>query len=447
MGKVSLKRENIDNFKKMFLRFFELYPNPEVSKKVFSGWVTISYAIQDLDHLYERYLQQSIDTDAFYHIMVKVDIIRETYKGIAKLFDFKEEQLYGERCTETRDIIDFFVAIRSITLAHPQSTNRHARFGFDGSIWLEDVRKASNSMLSLYNNDSLNDADFILFLAQAKDNSDIEPPKDKKQGINLEKNVFSVIKVIENSVIHLNNYLKERIDERELSLKNTPIIITDSLNSDDFETLYFETKKRYPSLIEQRNGQQNNYWDLYEVQELLNFITRYYPAEEFKKQLKHIVRKYHTQLQEMQFIKFDDYGVEINDSRDEIKKMMCPSLDILEIKTGQDLHYGESKIYSYLPDSYSSSIQDVLLKKEIYTYEWLAGVKGSGVGMNSSNSEWGIYQLVSIVEMIPDLGFQYISNDQFFFSDKQLYFQFIIQVFNYNKKHKNDLDVIEALKE
>lgn len=58
--------------------------------------------------------------------------------------------------------------------------------------------------------------------------------------------------------------------------------------------------------------------------------------------------------------------------------------------------------------------------------------------MNSSNGEWGIIQLVNIVDKFPEYRFNIIRQDKTAYTDRELYFQFIIRVYKFNIKHENE---------
>ena len=427
---IKLKRDNLNQFVELSRRYFELYPNKEMEKKIFSGFVTISYAHDDLNTLYERYLHDSLDIDSFYHIMVKVDIIRETFREILKLYDFKED-VYGITGSYNRNIIDFFVAIRSISLAHPQNTNRYGRFGFDGDIWLEDVRKRSDLGRAFSSKDSLERADFVLLLVRSINDDDLGETKEEKKGINLDKEVFNVVRIIEKSIITLNNFLITKIDEKEAIFKDELIIITDSLDDNDFKILFNETKKRYPLLIKE--------WDLDNIRELLDFTRKNYLDTDFEKVLIEVVNSYHRQLQEMKLGRNDKEAEELRES---IYELLFPSLQILEIKSEENFHYQKSKIYQYLLRSQETSVSKLFEKMKIYPKEWFGDIKENSLEMNSTSGEWGILQLLYILEKFPEFNFKFENDDNVAYTDKELYFQFIFKVFEYSRKHKSDADII-----
>ncbi|WP_347082676.1 hypothetical protein [Enterococcus mundtii] len=372
--------------------------------------------------------------------MVKVDIIRETFREILKLYGLKEQDVYGSKGSYDRDIIDFFVAIRSISLAHPQNTSRHGRFGFDGNIWLEDVRKQSDLGGAFPSEDFLESADFVLLLVRSINDDDLRETKEEKKGINLDKEVFNVVRIIEQSISIINSFLINKINKKEAFFKDELIIISDSLDDNDFKTLFNETKKRYPSLIEETNDGSTYYWDLANIKELLYFTKKFYPEVEFEQLLVQVIDSYHKQLQEMKLGKKEK---ETEKLKDNIYNLLYPSLRILEIKSGKDFFYSKSKIYDYLPRSLSTSAPQILVEKDIYSYDWFSGIKNADFGMNYSNAGFGIYHLMSVVEHFPEFDFKYINTDNTAFTDKELYFQFIIKVFKYNRKHKDEIGTNE----
>ena len=205
----------MDQFRRLSKRYFELFSNVELSREIFSELVTISYAHQDIKSLYKRCINGAINIDSFYHLMVKVDILRETYKEIGKLLDFKIDKLYGDKMNDSRKTIDRFVAIRSVSLTHPQSNDWHKEYGFDGTLWLEDIRNVADINYRFYRDELPADSDFVMFLVRVDSNSDSEFADDEKRGLNLDKDVFNVVRVVGTSFEKLNNFLSIKIEEEE----------------------------------------------------------------------------------------------------------------------------------------------------------------------------------------------------------------------------------------
>lgn len=421
-----LRRENMDQFRRLSKRYFELFPNIELSRKIFSELVTISYAHQDIKSLYKQYINGVINIDSFYHLMVKVDILRETYKEIGKLLDFKIDKLYGDKMNDSRKTIDRFVAIRSVSLAHPQSTDRHKEYGFDGTLWLEDIRNVADINYRFYRDEFPADSDFVMFLVRVDSNSDSEFANDEKRGINLDKDVFNVVRIVETSFEKLNNFLSIKIEEEESKLRKTRINISNSLNDADFKLLFKETKKRYPSVVDAHKDENHAEWPLKNVQRLLDFVTKKNYGEKFEYNLKAAVYEYHSLLQEMQFENWDETF-----EMESIRKLLFPELDILEVKSGQKFGYEQAKIYQYLSRSDSISVPQCLL----------------GYERELSNSSFGVEQLIGVVEQFPEFEFKLYKDNQEPFTDRELYFQFVIKVFCYNKEHEYDDDVQSAFQE
>lgn len=420
-----LRRENMDQFRILSQRYFELCPNLEKSRKIYSALVTMNYAHQDIKALYERYIAGSINIDSFYHLMVKVDILRETYKEIGKFLEYNLDKLYGDKKVNSRKTIDRFVAIRSVSLAHPQNTNRHKEYGFDGNLWLEDVRNVADMNYRFYRDEFSKDADFVMFLVRVDSNNDTKFAKDEKRGINLDNDVFNVVRVVEASFEKLNNFLSKQIEEEESKLRKTQICITDELNDADFKLLFKETKKRYPSFVDDHEDENYAEWPLKNVQQLLDFVAKESYGKNFEPNLRTAVYEYHSWLQEMKFETWDETF-----EMDNIRKLLFPSLDILAIKSGQKFEYEQSKIYSYLSRSDSISIPQCLL----------------GYQRDFSNSSFGVELLIGIVKQFPEFDFKFYKNNQDPYTDRELYFQFVIKVFYYNNEHECDEDVQTAIK-
>lgn len=68
--------------------------------------------------------------------MVKIDIIRETFQELIKIFGLDEHIVYGIKERPIRNISTFFG-----NTEHYNCTSSHPRFGFASNIWLEDMRK------------------------------------------------------------------------------------------------------------------------------------------------------------------------------------------------------------------------------------------------------------------------------------------------------------------
>lgn len=105
----------------------------------------IYYSIHDLNHeigfLSERPMKEVV------FIISLVDWIRDAYNSIYKLlnpavvasFTYQNEE-YAKKAKE------YLLAIRSFIVAHPLSTNRHAKYGFDGDMICVDIKSKKDTL-------------------------------------------------------------------------------------------------------------------------------------------------------------------------------------------------------------------------------------------------------------------------------------------------------------
>lgn len=108
----------------------------------------INYSIQDLNK--ELKTDKTISLKKTIIIIVLIDWIKEAYTATYKLIrnDVKQEFCYS-KSEELNKAKEFFVAIRSFIVAHPLSTDRHGKFGFDGDFICVDVCSFSDPFIEL----------------------------------------------------------------------------------------------------------------------------------------------------------------------------------------------------------------------------------------------------------------------------------------------------------
>lgn len=193
----------------------------------------------------------------------------------------------------------------------------------------------------------MNTSTAILFLVRRAPK--LKYVKDEKWQINLYTDVFGIIRAIEESAVIINLFFQEEIHRIESELKATPIKISEELSSADFKLLLSETKKRYPSHVEEVSEQKVVYWPLHNVEELMSFSEQKGQKGEFQKNTKKAVYLYCYELQNMKFDELEE-SYKFN-SREIVYQLLYPSFRILEILSGEDYHYKREKILSYLPDS------------------------------------------------------------------------------------------------
>lgn len=109
----------------------------------------INYSIQDLNK--ELKTDKTISLKKTIIIIVLIDWIKEAYTATYKLIrnDIKQEFCYS-KSEELNKAKEFFVAIRSFIVAHPLSTDRHGKFGFDGDFICVDVCSFSDPFIELF---------------------------------------------------------------------------------------------------------------------------------------------------------------------------------------------------------------------------------------------------------------------------------------------------------
>ena len=103
----------------------------------------INYCIQDLNHEI-MYLANPSMKEAIYTIVL-VDWIREAVDALPALLSSGAlDRFVFPKQAEAALAKQYLAAIRSFAVAHPLSTNRHYKFGFDGDKICVDIRSKGN---------------------------------------------------------------------------------------------------------------------------------------------------------------------------------------------------------------------------------------------------------------------------------------------------------------
>lgn len=126
-----------------------IYDSPNDSHKICDYLQKINYSIQDLNE--ELKIDEKITLKKTIIIIVLIDWIKEACGAIYRLLrdDVKKGFCYS-KCEELNAAKDFFTAIRSFVVAHPLSTSRHGKFGFDGDFICIDVDSFNNPLTELF---------------------------------------------------------------------------------------------------------------------------------------------------------------------------------------------------------------------------------------------------------------------------------------------------------
>lgn len=99
----------------------------------------INYSIQDLNSIIDTIAKFENKNVVF--IIVLIDWIKEAFN---KIYRSIKDELLVEFIYDKENILlkakEYFEAIRSFVVAHPLSTTRHLKFGFDGNYICVDIR-------------------------------------------------------------------------------------------------------------------------------------------------------------------------------------------------------------------------------------------------------------------------------------------------------------------
>ncbi len=142
----------------------------------------INYCIQDLNAEIENLSEPSMKEVVY--VIVLIDWICEAVGAISKILRPEIIDNYSYKKNEyVLKTEKFLKAIRSFVVAHPLSTNRHKRYGFDGDLICVDIRSKTSVLTKtcsqnydwfylnfdgLKENAKEQDADFVLYVYSQK---------------------------------------------------------------------------------------------------------------------------------------------------------------------------------------------------------------------------------------------------------------------------------------
>ena len=113
----------------------------------------INYCIQDLNAEINNLNEPSMKEVVY--IITLIDWICEAVGAISQILKLGVMNNYVyEKEDSILQSIQFFKAIRSFVVAHPLSTDRHKKYGFDGDMICVDIRRKTSAVTKLFSHSS-----------------------------------------------------------------------------------------------------------------------------------------------------------------------------------------------------------------------------------------------------------------------------------------------------
>ncbi|MBS9337340.1 hypothetical protein [Fructobacillus parabroussonetiae] len=413
--KVELFQANSKAFYEIVSRYFEL--NPEFDKKdkaqIISSNIYMQLSILDIVNLYQKYTSEKFSTSDFYKLVVKVHTLYETFIAVAKKLKVIKSIKEQSDTDGTWEITNRFLAFRSLTIAHPIGTDKHKKYGLDGTVWLEeivDLKEPNNSHLIRTNYEK---TDFLLKYIKLE-GDELTIKSFNNLPVNLDSEIFEVARIVDDKMKMVNDGLLEKIRNKEQEYINREIKLSTELNEKDFEILKDETIKRYPEILSSYS------WSLKDVYEIIKYAKEQNKVE-IVEYLKNAVWLYKKQLQEMDFSRPISLNDE-NDSIERINRVLKPSLKTLASRIGRSLFYEQEKLNLYLRPEVIEDLSNL-------------PDEGQRHG-DASNALWAMKLLKGLNNDEPELDISFFDGKGEMKSLRNLYHQYVVSVFYYNKKYK-----------
>ncbi len=142
---------NLNNLKRGSIRGVYkqwIYTSPLEYHKACDYLQKINFSIQDLNGEIE--CLNTITAKEIVYTISLVDWIIEAYRAIEKavVVEIIKNFSYSKQ-SELEQATDFLKALRSYIVAHPLSTNRHKKFGFDGNFICIDIYSGKEATFKL----------------------------------------------------------------------------------------------------------------------------------------------------------------------------------------------------------------------------------------------------------------------------------------------------------
>lgn len=195
-----------------------IYTQRDDYHKVCDYMQKINYSIQDLNQQIDEITDIQLKDVLF--IIVLVDWIIDSYNAIEKRIKPQIIQKFSYRKeTEFQNAKNYLKALRSFVVAHPLTTNRHSKFGFDGDFICIDIGGNKSPIIHFYPNDHFYFIDYNGIREEKVIESDffLRAYSDKKDKMQYSKyigckccDIFNVAKLYIDKLYALDKYLSKQ---------------------------------------------------------------------------------------------------------------------------------------------------------------------------------------------------------------------------------------------
>lgn len=207
-----IRRDNVCGIYKHWI-----YKSNTVYHKICDYMQKINYSIQDLNTEIE--IMEKVTAKDIVYIISLVDWIIESCNAIIKEIkpDILDNFNYSKQ-TELNTAKEFLKALRSFVIAHPLSTDRHEKYGFDGNFICIDISSSINPLLLINNHlEFFYHLDYEGIKSKTFDKDDnfyLHSYSEKDDGMKYQRVIGSQIELIYNvaelyidNLYELDNYL------------------------------------------------------------------------------------------------------------------------------------------------------------------------------------------------------------------------------------------------
>lgn len=396
---VALDRRKYDDARDAIYRYLELCPRDN-AEKIRGAIVVANRSIMDIDSQLEAFDTNDPRLSVFYQLLIKVDCligaVEYLYKELLCSDKGKgavRKWLDGEWGTDLRSIRRFRM-IRSLAIAHPLETDRYPDFGVDkdDGVWCEDVLPR-NSMIG-------DDGDYVL--AMLRPGSAV----DERLPVTIEDDFSVPANCALDALGRLGEAISCKSRAKIAELSKTPLRAHAEMPLPDYlDALKKDLEDRYPSKVERINyedGFDRGYSIIDKAEQLLrvSFSDKCVEAAYagYRSFVLEALYEFADSLQKMDLEgeRFRGDGVEAApNAEDRLGSAIYPSCSEFVFLCEIDgASYCFEKILGYLDSSEGRSVESARCKLVSLGYP------GCTQGDACSNAEWGIIQLLKVVDVI-----------------------------------------------